>query len=336
MIEVSILIAARNEEVNIRRCLDSLDRLDYPKDRLEILIGNDRSEDATSAVVQHYLPTRPHLRLFDITERVGSQAGKSNVLAQLARRAQGQFLLFTDADVAVAPTWVSQMLQSFGPSEVGIVTGCTQIIGQSAFERCQAVEWLYAQWILKQFADWGIPVTAMGNNMAVRREAYEKTGGYEHLPFSVVEDYQLLHAVLQQGYTFAHRFDEGVLATTLPMRDGLSWLRQRKRWMVGAFQTQWYFILLFLAQALWYPLLILLSLWNPALALGLFTGKLIGQTLHAAYVLNRIRRRDLWRTLPLYEPFVQVSSLLSLIYFLLPTKVIWKGRDFGSSTAVRG
>ncbi|GAB3339369.1 hypothetical protein GCM10027299_52250 [Larkinella ripae] len=327
-VDVSILIAARNEEANIVRCLQALDRLNYPADRFEVLIGNDQSDDQTGWLIADFIQEKSQYRLFSISERVGNQAGKANVLAQLARQARGRFLLFTDADCAVPPDWISGMLEPFERKKTGILTGCTQIVGKTAFQKLQAVDWFYGQFLIKQFTNWKIPVTAMGNNMAVRRTAYDAVGGYENLPFSVVEDYQLFNEIIHQGFSFAHRFDPIVLATTQPLPNWKTWLQQRKRWMVGALQLPVYFVFLFLLQLLFYPVLIVLAFGNPALAATIWGIKWGIQTVQLLWILNRFRRWDLVPYLVGFEFYLHMGYFISFVYYLLPTQVVWKGRTY--------
>lgn len=327
-IDASILIAARNEEDTILRCLQAVERLDYPTNRYEVLIGNDQSEDKTGVLVEEFIRDKPHFRLFTITERLGKQAGKANVLAQLAQHAQGRFLLFTDADCEVPPGWISHMTKPFEQDRIGILTGCTQILGQTGFQKLQAVDWFYGQYLIWQFANLNIPITAMGNNMAVRRTAYDAVGGYDNLPFSVVEDYQLFTEIIQQRFSFAHLFDSDVLATTRPLPNWRSWLHQRKRWMVGALQLPVYFIVLFLLQLLFYPLLITLAVWYPTIALTLWIIKFGTQTAQLLWILNRFRRWDLFPYLVGFEFYLHIGYFISLIYYLLPTKVVWKDRTY--------
>ncbi|RRB07147.1 glycosyltransferase [Larkinella rosea] len=327
-IDASILIAARNEEDTILRCLQALERLNYPSDRYEVLIGNDQSEDKTGSLTADFIRNKPQYRLFTITEKAGKQAGKANVLAQLAQHARGQFLLFTDADCEVPPSWVCGMLKPFRQENIGILTGCTQIFGKSTFQKLQAVDWFYGQYLIKQFANLNIPITAMGNNMAVRRTAYDAVGGYENLPFSVVEDYQLFTEILQQRFSFSHLFKVDVLATTRPIPNWKDWLQQRKRWMVGAMQLPIYFVGLFLVQLFFYPLLIALAFGYPTLALTVWMLKFGIQTVQLLWILNRFRRWDLLPYVPGYEFFLHIGYFISLIYYLLPNKVVWKGRTY--------
>ena len=84
---VSILIAARDEEASLPRCLASLRNLDYPQDLLEILVGDDGSTDRTAAVaVAAMQGFAGQFRVVSITDTLGQARGKANVLAHLAAR----------------------------------------------------------------------------------------------------------------------------------------------------------------------------------------------------------------------------------------------------------
>ncbi|MFC5408193.1 glycosyltransferase [Larkinella bovis] len=327
-LDASILIAARNEEANILRCLRAIEQLVYPPNRYEVLIGNDQSEDQTGTIVAEFIRNKPHYHLIPITERVGKQAGKSNVLAQLARKAQGRILLFTDADCEVPATWLAGMVKPFESATLGILTGCTQIVGQTGFEKLQAIDWFYGQFLIKQCADLKIPVTAMGNNMAVRKTAYDAVGGYEQLPFSIVEDYQLFTEIIGRNFDFSHRFDAEVLATTQPIPNWKIWLQQRKRWLVGALQLPVYFVFLFSCQLLFYPFLLTLAHWYPFAAVSIWALKFGLQSGQLLWIFYRFRRWDLLPYLIGYELYLHIGYLISLLYYLLPTQVVWKGRTY--------
>ena len=198
---ISILVAARNEEANISACLTALCSQDYPDEKIEIWVGDDQSEDGTAAIVKSFESDYPNIHLVQIEEQWKHLRGKANVLAQLARKAKGEYLFITDADVIVEPTWIKSMLHYFTGS-VGVITGVTAVEGRSLFAGFQNAEWLFYTAHGHNNAQNGRPVTAMGNNMAVSLEAYLKTGGYENIPFSVTEDYELFRAILKNGYSF--------------------------------------------------------------------------------------------------------------------------------------
>src|SRR5690606_20719969 len=95
-VPVSILIAARNEENTIIRCLKAIEKLDYPPELIEVLIGDDASTDQTFKVIANYIAGQPNFRLISITSKLGQARGKANVLAHLTRQATSGFFFITD------------------------------------------------------------------------------------------------------------------------------------------------------------------------------------------------------------------------------------------------
>src|SRR5574343_664036 len=68
---ISVLIAARNEEQNILRCLQSVAQLNYPSDKIQVLVGNDQSEDDTKMLIQNFIKDKHQFALVNITETLG-------------------------------------------------------------------------------------------------------------------------------------------------------------------------------------------------------------------------------------------------------------------------
>jgi cellulose synthase/poly-beta-1,6-N-acetylglucosamine synthase-like glycosyltransferase len=103
---VSIVIAARNEERNIEEALRSLLALDYPA--VEIVVVDDRSEDETGIIVRrvaaHAPATGPALRTCRVDELPTGWLGKNHALWFGAQHASGEWLLFSDADIVMAPS----------------------------------------------------------------------------------------------------------------------------------------------------------------------------------------------------------------------------------------
>jgi cellulose synthase/poly-beta-1,6-N-acetylglucosamine synthase-like glycosyltransferase len=327
-LRVSVLVAARNEADTIEACLLALAALDTPYDGYEILIGNDASTDETAQIVADFITGKSHFRLIDIapgnTTRLN---GKARVLAELARHATGEFLFITDADVRVPPTWLTGMLAEFDP-ETGIVTGTTSVAGRSIWARLQALDWLLAFGLIElaTFLKW--PITGSGNNMALRRTAYDAVGGFEGLPFSVVEDYTLFQAIVAKGYAFGHRLHPDVLAETLPAPTVGAFLQQRKRWMYGAFALPPMLLGGVLFQYLLVPFLLLLALFAPKLAGLIYFGKLLFQTIILLWTLSRTNQRRRWPDVLLFEPYQVLSGIACMVYYLLPGGVEWKGRRY--------
>jgi cellulose synthase/poly-beta-1,6-N-acetylglucosamine synthase-like glycosyltransferase len=128
---VSILVAARNEEATIKRCILSLQALNFPQDKFEILIGNDASEDETASIVEELMNTVPNLKLIHIHEKLGSAKAKANVLAHLVHEAKAELIFVTDADIQVKPDWILTTLPHLNDAKNGIVSNATMVYGNS-------------------------------------------------------------------------------------------------------------------------------------------------------------------------------------------------------------
>ncbi len=331
---VSILIAARNEENNITDLLESLRKLSYPKEFTQILIGNDNSTDNTADVINEYLKgltdaERKAFNVLTIDKQVAHLKGKANVLAQLAASATGEYLFITDADVEVPAHWIEQMMALMntkpGENRAGVVTGITLVKNTNWFEACQALEWFFALKIMKTLTDMKIPSTAMGNNMMVLKEAYLATGGYEGFEFSIVEDYALYKAIIDKGYAYKQGFDASVMTITKPPPN---YFEQRKRWVAGGFSTGTALIFPALLQGVALPVLVILGFfyWQiPVLVFGL---SLLINLIVGYSILTRLHQLRLFRYIPAYTVYMYVFWFLQLVSYLLPTRLVWKGRQY--------
>ncbi|PJJ52892.1 glycosyltransferase [Hymenobacter chitinivorans] len=324
--KVSILIAARNEEATIERCLRALAGLNYPASQLEILIGDDASTDDTMGVVQRFIADKPQFRLLPIRHRLGTARGKSNVLAHLCRAATADVFLITDADMALSPDWVQTMLAA-APEGVGVVTGITTAAG-SLFGRLQGLDWLFGLNLIRVLTDLGLPITAVGNNMLVTRAAYESIGGYEALAFSITEDLQLFDQIVRQGWGYRNIITPSALGISVPQPTVLHLLRQRKRWMKGAVRLPWQLGLLFSSYAFFYTVLGWPGLLPLQLIVLLYAAKVLCQTLFLVITLQQAGHRESLGVLLLYEWYLLLMSLAVLGYTVWPSSILWKERRY--------
>ncbi|MBK0402593.1 glycosyltransferase [Adhaeribacter sp. BT258] len=327
-VPVSILIAARNEEHTIIRCLQAIEKLDYPAELIEVLIGDDASTDQTHNVVAAYIAGKPNFKLISITGKLGQAHGKANVLAHLTKRATTGYFFITDADVAVPPGWVNAMLAA-QKSGAGIVTGITAVCGQQFAERMQRLDWLNSLGLIQVVSDLNLPVSTMGNNMLVTRQAYESTGGYECIKFSVTEDIALFREVLKRGFGFKNLYEPAVLAETLPPGNWRTLLHQRKRWMQGIIYLPLIMKLVLILYASFYVFLIPLFWRVPAaVALGLLLLKWLFQSIFILVSLQKLKQRTSFKDLVLFEGYQLVITVSMLAFYFLPGKVNWKGRKY--------
>lgn len=326
---VSILIAARNEAAALPRCLASLRALDYPAERLEVFVGDDGSTDGTAAVAAAAMQGfGGHFQVIPITENLGLARGKANVLAHLTRRAGTDYFFITDADISLPATWIAALLAHAAPG-VGTVTGITAVRGPRLFHQLQGLDWLLSLGMVQVVSDLGRPVTAMGNNMLVTRAAYEATGGYEALPFSVTEDFALFQAVLAAGFGFRQVFQATVRADSLPMPNWAALLRQRQRWLrgVAGLPLRLRLELLFFS-GFWPALAALAWVGGAGLALCIWAAKILVQGALAFFAHRRAGLRLRWQLLPLFEGYTLALTAAIGFFQLFGGAVVWKGRRY--------
>jgi len=104
--KASIIIAARNEEMNIGKCLDSLRAQDFPEDQMEIIVVDDQSVDQTAAIVSRYADRGIRLISLGNDEAFGKKAAIARGIAA----ASHPIIITTDADCSFAPRWLNTML----------------------------------------------------------------------------------------------------------------------------------------------------------------------------------------------------------------------------------
>lgn len=320
---VSVLVAARNEEEHIASCLRSLLAQEY--EDFEILVGNDNSTDGTAAIALKLAKNDERITVYDIREG-GQTGGKANVLARLASSSAGEILFFTDADVEVPETWIASMLEGFDEN-TGIVTGVTGVGGERYWAKFQHLDWMIALGMVKVVSDLGFPVTALGNNMAITREAYEAVGGFDAIPFSVTEDFEILRHISARGFASTGLVTAGVYAITRP-EHGTQLLQQRKRWMKGALKLPLILVILLAVQAMFFPLLLVLAVSSPAQAVLFLLLKMASRWIFVRLVSAGIEKKVPYKALIFYEIYAGVLSLMLSLFYLLPVKIKWKGREY--------
>ena len=329
---VSILLAARNEEQLILRNLTAINALNYPKDKLEILMGNDESTDNTAQLVTDFIQDKPHFQLFHIDKTVGKGRGKANVLGQLAHKASGEFYFVTDVDVKLPENWILALLQEFTEG-VGLVSGTTKCERGSLFATLQSIDWLHFMGYIKAFANAGVGCTSVGNNMAVRAEAYWQTGGYEEIDFSITEDYKLFKEVTSRGWQWRTIMGEDSLGLAWYIPSIKEMLHQRKRWLIGARELPLNWKGMIILYGLFIPVVLAIFWFNPRLAFAIWISKFLVQSVFIIFLCLATERRPFsFLYLLVYEFYVILNTAATAIFYWLPIQSIWKGREYNLSS----
>ena len=139
---VSVIIAARNEELNIRDCVNSILEQDYPADRFEILISDDHSEDRTREEAEDCRNVNPAVSVTVLEAGDDDGTGKKNAIRRAVAVAAGEWILTTDADTRRGPGWLRAMTATGLSENVKMTLGPVRMEGNSWFQRIQRLEFL--------------------------------------------------------------------------------------------------------------------------------------------------------------------------------------------------
>ncbi len=324
---VSILVAARNEELNLEKCLRALMKLNYPHDRMEILLGDDDSTDKTSEIIQEFCEKSPLFKPVRIERSYFSLVAKSKVLAQLINEAKGDYVAFIDADMAVTQDWLLQMTAPLGEG-FSVVSGYSEVIAKTPFQQFQYYDWLNALHFLKSLSDTMKPATTLGNNMIVSLADYRMVGGFEDIGPNLVEDLALLKTMQNRGFKAIQIVVNKGRAQTLAVASLSFWISQRKRWIKGALNGPLYEKVFLIVQRLFIPLGLMMTFLNPVIALSFVTFKVIVEAIKSSQMHMRTTRKRANLFLFLSPIVNSVLDTFALIGLMLKSSVKWKDRNY--------
>lgn len=242
--EVSVIVAARNEENTIGTLLQDLVGQDYPAGRLEILVVNDHSTDRTGDIVERFSEAYGHIEHVVPGATPSRWSPKKWALATGVTRSKGAILLFTDADCTLPREWVSTMAAPFRDPQVGMVVGPSPLEKNGGiWDRMLLLDSHGQDALAAGGFSRGLPLTASGRNLAIRRKAFDQIRGYAGIEtFLSGDDDLLMHKMGSGGWEITFLPVPAAETKSPPPPDLFSFVRQRLRF---ASKGKSYFLLPF-------------------------------------------------------------------------------------------
>jgi chlorobactene glucosyltransferase len=188
---ISVLVPARNEKGNIRACLESLQKQDYPN--YEILVLDDNSTDTTAAIVNEMASSDERINLHFGEPLPDGWAGKCFACHQLAQKAKGDWFLFVDADTRHEPHMLRSVLALAIELNTSLLSGFPRQLTTSFAQRVIIpvfyfilLGWLPLWWLHRSKTP--KPSMAIGQFFFFSADEYWRTTGYEAVKSKIVED----------------------------------------------------------------------------------------------------------------------------------------------------
>jgi cellulose synthase/poly-beta-1,6-N-acetylglucosamine synthase-like glycosyltransferase len=229
---VSLMIPAHNEGIVIAQTLEALLRLDYPEDKLEILVINDGSTDDTAEKVEAVAALHPRVRLFNVPKEFAAR-GKSAALNRYLPECRHDVIGIFDADNVPEPDSVLHLARQLQSNEnFGAVIGKFRCINKkkNLLTRFINLESLAFQWIVQAGRWWLLRMATLpGTNYLIRRSLLEELGGWDEQ--ALTEDAEMSIRIYRAGYLI--KFIPYAVTWEQEPETLRVWFRQRVRWARG-------------------------------------------------------------------------------------------------------
>lgn len=335
---VSVLIPARNEEDNIRTCIEHIYRSKHQP--YEVIVYNDNSTDSTLDKLRSLQEQYPSLDVIHGGLLPVGWAGKNHACHHLANRSTGDIFLFIDADTRLEPHGIGHLIciadDTTLPSDM-VTALPRQSMGSFAervlmpFLPLTFIAWLPLELVRR--LPFPSMTAAIGQVVAIKRSAYHHSGGFEAIPAELVDDMALATRFKKLGLTV--RFIDGFHLARCRMYDSFNtlWEGFTKNVFLGLRQQipLWLFVICLYTTCFILPFVLLpVAIFQTSLVLPVIAGIVCNLLIR---IVMTIRFGHSW-TAALLHPFASVVVVAIFINSGIQTmigKVKWKGREYGDA-----
>jgi glycosyltransferase involved in cell wall biosynthesis len=216
---VSVIVPARNEEINIGDCLAGLAGLNYPSEKLQIIVVNDHSSDRTGEIVDGFIARHSNIEQIHAPTLPEDWTGKSYGCWQGANRARGEWLIFLDADTYVKPDLLSSCVHFAECNRLDLLSVIPHQIIKSLQERL----WLPGVFLgFAAFLDLGRIndpqdpyAIASGQFLLFQSDAYKSINGHRLIRKELNDDLAFAREAKKHRLHFFCAFGEHLLETRM-------------------------------------------------------------------------------------------------------------------------
>lgn len=227
---VSLIVAARNEELSLPLLLADLKQQDYPSHLLEVIIVNDFSADKTEEVFKKYAGTGFRMIHPDASPETSS---KKKAIATGVKEAKGELIIITDADCRVKKSWVSTVVNFYKESSVVFIAAPVKFTpDNSLLQIFQSLDFMMLQGITAASVASGFHNMCNGANVAYTKKVFEEVAGFEGIDkIATGDDMLLMHKIWKRHPgRVSYLKNKQAIVTTAPAPTWKDFFMQRRRW----------------------------------------------------------------------------------------------------------
>ena len=226
--KVSVAVPAYNEEQHIQKTIQSLIELDYPQDKLEIIVINDGSTDQTQLQAEETKTKYPNSNIQIINKK---NAGKGAALNDAIKISTGEFFVCLDADSYPQANALQKILPHFENTNTAVVLPCMKTCsGKNLLQKIQRYEYIVNMFYKELMAKLDCIRVTPGPFSVYRKSVLEKIGGFDE--DNLTEDLEMALRLQRYNYKITQTMETNVYTVPPASFNGL--LKQRNRWYKGS------------------------------------------------------------------------------------------------------
>jgi cellulose synthase/poly-beta-1,6-N-acetylglucosamine synthase-like glycosyltransferase len=332
---VSVIVPAKDEEKLIAKCLDSLLDQDYPADKYEIIVINDRSVDKTPDIIRQYQENHNKIKSIEIKTNTSGLTGKQNAINEGLELSKGEIIMNIDADCIATPKWIEKTVSHFTP-ETGLAMGFNITYGSeyNIFAELQSLDMLFLMDSASGSVGNNVYSSCAGSNIAYRKEILGDQG-HKKLGLSVTEDTAVIHLISKSpNWNVSVVYDKDAMVMTPAEKSFKGFITQRIRWTLGGLASKSWILLPLYSIFLYHlglMILIPIAFFVDSLdkvVLCSYVTKLIIDYIRCRHICKSFDRLELMKVFMMYEFFMIFYSVVIGFGSLFIRKIEWKGDTY--------
>jgi len=326
---ISAIVPARNEEAVIAACVESLAA---QPEIAEIIVVNDQSSDRTQEILQELAQRIPTLRVVEAAVPPPGWVGKNHACWIGAQQAEGEWLLFTDADAVLSEGAAGKALALAAQHQASLVSFSPEQVLDNWYEKA-LIPFVYVRLAQKfSFDRVNDPksdaAAANGQFLMVRRDTYQVTGGHAALHGEVLEDVAFAQRVKGNGGRIWFGYSDGAVRARMYRSFSAMWEGWKKNLFVLMGGTTGSVFSEFESTFPWMIIVVLLI--GIKMPIALFAGVVLLLLRQLSYGLALTRNQFPFKFIVYYLPavFLYAGALWASHESYAKGKVSWKGREY--------
>lgn len=331
--QVSIIIAARNEEDKIALTIEDILAQDYPKHLFELIVVDDHSTDGTSDIIKSYEANG--VKLIELKEKEPLNSYKKKAISEAINLASGDLIVTTDADCRMNKNWLKTLVQYYEENSFNLISAPVVYFEEkSLFERLQTLEFLFLIGLGAAGIGNKMPSTCNGANLAYKRTVFFELDGFKGIDDLASGDDELFLHKVAKAYPNSIGFCKSyeAIVFTNAKANLREFMQQRKRWASKSVKYKDKRVII-LALCFWlFNLLLLINVIkcifyfdNIKFTFILFLIKFSVELYYLNSLLSFVKRKSLMINLT----FLTFLHIIYVVYIGLlgnSGKYSWKGR----------